>query len=1340
MAERTHNRANPMVKATYISKFFTYWWMNDLFKKGYKQNLENSDIYQILPEEESEHLADRLESLWNEELKEARRKNRRPKLRNAFLKFLGWQYFILTAFPFIEESMKVVAPLIIGRLLSYFTPVPGISKTEAYIMALLLSITDLTQAAIHAPNFFKNQRHGLHLRIAAGTVVYRKVLRLSQSALSQTTTGQIVNLMTSDVQKLEQTTVFAHYIWIAPLAVCVVAFFCWQEVGLAVLPGVFLFLCLVPFQWWIGRFFVRLRSKIAALTDERIKVMNEIISGMRVIKMYTWEKPFAKLVANLRRQEINQTKWYAFFRAINGAFYISALAVISFVVFTTYVMTEHTITPERVFVVLGLFLSVRVCFTLFFSLGIMNVREASVTEKRIQKFLELEDRDPNMCVQESKSEADVPVVVLNNITAYWDKSLNPTLKDITFEAKSGELHIVVGPVGAGKTSLLMTMLGELAISDGQRQVRGKVGYSSQQPWIFSGTVKENIVFGQEFNKVRYQQVINACALKKDLKLFHSGDSTLVGERGVVLSGGQKARISLARAVYYDADIYLLDDPLSAVDTHVGRKLFDKCISEFLEHKICILVTHQVQYLKDATSIFCLQEGCCVGEGTMSNLSKSGLDVQSLVSIPGETDTESVIAADDVHVEEKIQDTKSTETAKKQNVTTKEDRYTGTVTWRVYVNFWLTGGGAFLTLLLLIVFLASQAVLMGSDWWLAQWADTEERQASLLSNSTDSKHSTETRQRNIGVYCALVFGSFLLAFAGSGTFLYVAVSASQKLHNQMFEKLLGATIYFFDTNPVGKVLNRFSKDIGQMDDLLPYAFYDYTRLMVSSFAILLLNVATMPYLLAAAIPIVAFFLFIRNYYLKSAREIKRLEAMNRNPFYSHLSASIQGLTTIRAYTEEERFRHQFHVYHDDHTASWFLFMTASRWLGSRLDFICSVFVTFAAFTPLLMAEGGIRMSAGLVGLSLTYAKVLTGSFQWCIRQSAEVENLMTSVERVMEYTKLEQESQRKDKSVAVPDSWPKYGIITSEGLYYSHHHTLPYVLKKLNFCIRAKEKVGVVGRTGAGKSSLMAALFRLAEPEGNIRIDAVPITDISLSDLRSNLSIIPQDPVLFSGSVRKNLDPFNQYGDSELWNALEEVQLKETVSELPDGLETKLTEGGSNFSVGQRQLVCLARAILKHNKILVIDEATANVDLSTDALIQETIRSKFQRCTVLTIAHRLNTIMDSDRVMVLDEGKLVEFDEPYLLLRNEESIFSQMVEHTSRQLASNLYDVAREAYFARHEITDDSEVDVIPRYMNGDVTPLQEQRPNDDDSDDFPSPRFRRSSSIEKERLLFESTV
>jgi len=510
----------------------------------------------------------------------------------------------------------------------------------------------------------------------------------------------------------------------------------------------------------------------------------------------------------------------------------------------------------------------------------------------------------------------------------------------------------------------------------------------------------------------------------------------------------------------------------------------------------------------------------------------------------------------------------------------------------------------------------------------------------------------------------------------------------------------------------------------------------------------LNVAAMPYLLAAAIPIIALFLFIRHYYLKTSREIKRLEAMNRNPLYSHISATIQGLTTIRAYSAEDRFRHMYHVYQDDHTATWFLFQAGSRWLGSRLDFMCAMFIVVVAITPLLMAEGGISVSAGVVGLALTYAKVLTGGFQWCVRQSAEVESLMTSVERVQEYTRLDQETQPNDQTVDVPKDWPKYGIITAEGLYYAHHNTLPYVLRKMNFCIRAQEKVGVVGRTGAGKSSMIAALFRLAEPEGNVRIDAIPITAISLNDLRSNMSIIPQDPVLFSGSIRRNLDPFNQYDDSGLWNALQEVQLKETVSELPDGLDTKLTEGGSNFSVGQRQLVCLARAILKHDKILIIDEATANVDHSTDALIQETIRTKFKCCTVLTIAHRLNTIMDSDRVMVLDEGKLVEFEEPYLLLQNKDSLFSNMVEHTSQHLRTNLYETARQAYNSRHERNGDGELDTCRKWSNAEATtveqerelePQQQEADNEDGFDDVLA-MVRGSSSLEKEKLLLESTA
>ncbi|XP_022806581.1 multidrug resistance-associated protein 4-like [Stylophora pistillata] len=1348
-SKRIHTKANPMARSTIIGKFLTFWWMNNFFREGFKRPLDNSDIYEILPEEAAKGLADRLEKLWDEELRDAQRKNRKPRLRNAFVKFLGILYFMCGILPIMEEGLKVSAPLLIGRLLSYFQPNAAISHTDAYITAALLSLCAFSEGALHAPNFFINQRYGLHLRLATGSLIYRKALRLSHVSFTKTTTGQIVNLVTNDIQRLESVPIFFHYIWVAPLMVIVIAILCWQEIGIFILPGIFLFLLLGPLQVYIGRFFAKMRSKTAVLTDERIKTMNEIITGMRVIKMYTWEEPFAKLVAEIRRKETKMVKGTSFYRAINCAFYLSALAIISLVVFTVYVMTGHILTAEKVFVVLGLLMAVRVCFTLFFSLGVMYLKESAVSEKRLQAFLELEEREfsvSNIIENGVGSKEDVPVLKLEGITAYWDKSLNPTLKDISLEVKQGELHIVVGPVGSGKSSLLMTILGELPISEGIKKVHGRVGYASQQAWIFNGTVKENILFGQDFNEDRYQQVIECCALQKDLELFYDGDSTIVGERGLVLSGGQKARISLARAVYHDAEIYLLDDPLSAVDTHVGRELFDRCILGLLKDKFCVLVTHQLQYLKDGTSILCLQEGRCIGQGTYSDLANSGLDVQSLVSLP-ESDDDSIIEADDIKVKEKKEDNNTQSTALKAKNSSeikapeKEDRHTGTVTWKVYFDFWRAGAGFLKGMILVLLVIATQAVVMLSEWWLARWADEEERRAfeaeTLTSNSTSQvMYLDKLRKQNISIYAGLVVGTFLLAYASAGAFLFIAVSASQNLHNNMFRKLLGATIYFFDTNPAGRVLNRFSKDIGQMDDMLPYTFYDYSRLMLQAFAILMLNVVFMPYLLAAAIPIVALFLFIRYYYLKTAREVKRIEAMNRSPFYSHISTSLQGLTTIRAYRAENRFKNQYDVYQDEHTAAWFLFMTGSRWLGARLDFICTVFIASAAFSPLFLAEGGVFMSAGIVGLTLTYAKMLTGGFQWCVRQSAEVENLMTSVERVIEYSRLEQETQSHDKTVSVPDSWPQYGIITFEGFYYRHHHTMPHVLKRLNLCIRAQEKVGIVGRTGAGKSSLMAALFRLAEPEGTIRIDAVPITDVSLRDLRSSLSIIPQDPILFSGSLRKNLDPFNQYNDTEVWNALEEVQLKETVTELPDGLDTKLTEGGSNFSVGQRQLVCLARAVLKHNKILIIDEATANVDHNTDALIQETIRSKFQSCTVLTIAHRLNTIMDSDRVMVLDEGKLVEFDEPYLLLQKEDTLFSQMVEHTSKHLATNLYEVARQSFFLRHELSNDDDLlDMLPRA--NDECPLQEL--NSDDCG-TPSPTLRSSSSLEKEKLLYETTV
>ncbi|XP_009948351.1 PREDICTED: multidrug resistance-associated protein 4-like, partial [Leptosomus discolor] len=450
-------------------------------------------------------------------------------------------------------------------------------------------------------------------------------------------------------------------------------------------------------------------------------------------------------------------------------------------------------------------------------------------------------------------------------------------------------------------------------------------------------------------------------------------------------------------------------------------------------------------------------------------------------------------------------------------------------------------------------------------------------------------------------------------------------------------------------------------------------------LLQIFGVVAVAVAVIPWILIPLVPLFIIFIFLRRYFLDTSRDIKRLESTTRSPVFSHLSSSLQGLWTIRALKAEERFQKLFDAHQDLHSEAWFLFLTTSRWFAVRLDAICAIFVIVVAFGSLLLAK---TLDAGQVGLALSYAITLMGTFQWGVRQSAEVENLMISVERVMEYTELEKEAPWETNKHPPPE-WPSQGMIAFENVNFTYSLDGPLVLRHLSVLIKPKEKVGIVGRTGAGKSSLIAALFRLAEPEGRIWIDKYLTSELGLHDLRKKISIIPQEPVLFTGTMRKNLDPFNEYTDEELWNALEEVQLKEVVEDLPNKMEMQLAESGSNFSVGQRQLVCLARAVLKKNRILIIDEATANVDPRTDEFIQKTIREKFAHCTVLTIAHRLNTIIDSDRIMVLDAGRLKEYGEPYILLQEQDGLFYKMVQQVGKTEAASLIETAKRVYFSKN---------------------------------------------------------
>ncbi|XP_076736109.1 ATP-binding cassette sub-family C member 4-like isoform X2 [Maylandia zebra] len=688
-------------------------------------------------------------------------------------------------------------------------------------------------------------------------------------------------------------------------------------------------------------------------------------------------------------------------------------------------------------------------------------------------------------------------------------------------------------------------------------------------------------------------------------------------------------------------------------------------------------------------------GHMVAKGTYTELQQSGLDFTSLLKKEEEeqqqphhdtpTRTRTLSQNSVLSQTSSVQSIKDEDQLPAEKVQTfaEETRAQGTIGIRIYAKYLAAGANIVVLLAVVLLNIMAQVAYIMQDWWLAYWADEQEKlmaSSNMTNITTNGLNVTKELDTDfyLGIYGGLTAVTIIFGFGRNLVLFNVLVRCSQSLHNRMFSAILQTPVRFFDINPIGRVLNRFSKDIGLLDSNMPVTFADFVQIFLQILGVIAVAASVIPWILIPVVPLLLIFLYLRRYFLRTSRNVKRLESTTRSPVFSHLSSSLQGLWTIRAFGEEKRFQKVFDAHQDLHSEAWFLFLTTSRWFAVRLDGICSIFVTITTFGCLLLRD---KLDAGAVGLALSYSVTLMGMFQWGVRQSAEVENMMTSVERVVEYTKLESEAPWETQKRPPPD-WPSKGLVTFDQVNFSYSADGPQVLHNLKAMFRPQEKVGIVGRTGAGKSSLVSALFRLAEPQGKIYIDGIVTSEIGLHDLRQKMSIIPQDPVLFTGSMRKNLDPFNQHTDEELWSALEEVQLKSVVEELPGKLETALAESGSNFSVGQRQLVCLARAVLRKNRILIIDEATANVDPRTDELIQKTIRDKFRECTVLTIAHRLNTIVDSDRILVLDAGKIHAYDEPYTLLQDPTNIFYKMVQQTGKQEAAALLEAAKKAYDSR----------------------------------------------------------
>ncbi|XP_075146932.1 putative multidrug resistance-associated protein lethal(2)03659 [Haematobia irritans] len=1344
---------NPYERTNIVARL-CFWYTLPTFFKGRKKTLDTKDLYRALNEHKSESLGDEMCKSWQKELDKKANSKKQPSLMRATIRVFGLRFALLGLLLFLLElGLRTAQPLFLMGLIAYYSN--GENKIEtAYLYAAGVILCSAFNVMFTHPYMLGTMHVGMKIRVAMCSMIYRKSLRLSKTALGSTTAGQVVNLISNDVGRLDLATIFIHYLWVGPMETCLITYLMYAKIGIAAVFGVAFMMMFIPLQGWLGKKTSVLRLRTALRTDERVRMMNEIISGIQVIKMYAWEYPFGKIVAYARKKEINSIRHSSYIRGILLSFIMFLTRVSIFLSLVGFVLLSKTLTAEIAFVITAYYNILRTTMTVFFPQGISQLAETLVSIKRIQNFMLYEETDvvdksvdyinydgsnqstvikqDDRIMEEDDAEKQPLVsnghatlseagIIISKVKAKWDPSATEyTLDDVNLRVQPGTLVAIIGTVGSGKSSLIQSILGELKPECGSIKVNGTFSYASQEPWLFTGTVRQNILFGQPFDRRRYNSVVKKCALERDFELLPYGDKTVVGERGASLSGGQKARISLARAVYRKTSIYLLDDPLSAVDTHVGRHLFDQCMRGFLRDNIVVLVTHQLQFLQSADQIVIMDKGRVSAVGSYESLRESGHDFAQMLADPEreesmETKTRSRSGSriiDRQNSEASISsvaDSTLDETPPQVEETQEE----GKIGLDLYKKYFKAGGGFFMFFVMVLFCILSQGLASCGDYFLSYWVNKKgsveaERKVYEVSSlnhtsnnttsdpfdmSTSSHHlesefsklleqygiHVDPEMLDIYIFTTITVATIIVTVTRSFLFFNVAMRASQNLHNSMFRGITRATMYFFNTNPSGRILNRFSKDMGQVDEILPSVMMDVIQIFLSLFGIVaVISVVNPLYLLPTSLLAIVFY-NLRTFYLKTSRNVKRLEAITRSPIYSHLGASLTGLSTIRAFGAQRVLIKEFDNYQDMHSSAFFLFICTSRAFGYWLDCFCVIFIaiitlSFFIFSP----ENG-----GDVGLAITQAMGMTGMVQWGMRQSAELENTMTAVERVVEYDDIEPEGELESPADRKPPkTWPEEGkIIFDElSLRYFPDPKSDYVLKSLSIVIKPREKVGIVGRTGAGKSSLINALFRLSYTDGSIIIDSRDTKTMGLHDLRSKISIIPQEPVLFSGTMRYNLDPFDEYTDHKLWKALEEVQLKEVVSDLPNGLQTKISEGGANFSVGQRQLVCLARAILRENRILVMDEATANVDPQTDGLIQTTIRYKFQHCTVLTIAHRLHTVMDSDKVLVMDAGQVVEFGSPYeLLTESEKNVFQGMVKQTGKTTYENLLKIAQKAH-------------------------------------------------------------
>ncbi|XP_015276967.1 PREDICTED: multidrug resistance-associated protein 7 [Gekko japonicus] len=1297
---------------------FSYAWMNPLMKRGYQWMLNRpQDVYQLPRRLQAVRVCERFSSCWQK--KAAFRQDveettsstnrlfaksdgfpspehhhnirKRVSLLSVLHAAFGLRYYSLGLLKLAGSLLGFSGPLLLNLLVSFME-----SRQEPLSHGVLYALGLFAGAFLGA--IMRNQfsyevnKMMLMVRTAVISAIYQKAIGVSGSSLASFTTGEIVNFMSTDTDRLVNFCLSFHELWSLPFQFAITLYLLYQQVGIAFLGGLALALLLVPVNKVVANRIMENNKEMLKHKDTRVKLMTEFLCGMRVIKFYTWEQHFGTRVYGCRAKELKSLRAIKYLDAVCVYLWAALPVVVSIVIFITYVLLGHQLSATKVFTALAL-VGMLILPLNNFPWVLNGILEAKVSLDRIQHFLELTDQDLDAYYSRAGPSDPCSTLEMHQSTFSWSPpskdgaeqhgprgSLQLFIEDLT--VAKGKLVGVVGKVGCGKSTLLAAITGELS-SQGELVYIGDLergfGLATQEPWIQFTSIRENILFGKEYDARFYQEVVEACALSDDLNILPAGDQTEVGENGVTLSGGQKARIALARAVYQEKDIYLLDDPLAAVDADVANHLMQKCILGILRNKTRILCTHRTEFLENADIVLLMDSGRILKTGTPAEV----LPLVEAAPKLMETDKRKKDKIPTEHIQE--EDVEPEEEQPSCFLKQEEEKKEGAVAFLVYRAYWLAVGSC-LALCVLLSLLLMQASRNVSDWWLSNWISSlphaenaSIRSLSCLPSSqlllfshgglispvlaSIPSNGTLDVKFYLTVYGSIAGANSVFTILRAFLFAYGTIRAAAVIHNRLLRRIMKATMTFFDSTPAGRILNRFSSDLYCVDDSLPFMLNIFLANVFGLLGMLVMITYGLPWIGLVLLPLAAVYYSIQRYYRRTSRELKRLYSLTLSPIYTHFSETLTGLSTIRATRATGRFETENQLRLELNQRCRFASNTAMQWLDIRLQMIGVAVVTAIAVIAIIQHQRKLG-NPGLVGLALSYALSVTNLLSGLITSFTQTETMMVSVERAEEYaTEIPIEPQ--EGLLQVASDWPSRGHIEFQQVVLAYRPELPNALDGVTLTIYPGEKVGIVGRTGSGKSTLFLALFRMVELRaGRILLDNIDSHYVSLKELRSRLAIIPQDPFLFSGSVRENLDPQGQYTDADLYQVLEQCHLQEVITEM-GGLDCELGERGKSLSVGQRQLVCLARALLTQAKVLCIDEATASVDHKTDRLLQQTIRQRFADKTVLTIAHRLNTILDSDRVLVMHAGKVAEFDSPAVLSKKQDSMFQHLL-HSGQQ--------------------------------------------------------------------------